>query len=85
MLMGPDNCGVDHGVFVIGILGQTVENLLPDTAFSPAPVAAMNVFPVAKPFRQIPPWNARPIPVKNRFNKQPVILCRCAHCIFSAR
>ncbi len=83
--MGPDDCGIDHRVFAIGILPQTVENHLPDTAFGPAPVAAVNVLPVAKPLRQIPPWNTHPIPVKKRFDKQSVILGGCAHRVFSAR
>ncbi|WHZ28858.1 MAG: hypothetical protein OJF51_003656 [Nitrospira sp.] len=77
MLMGPDDGGIDHRVFVVGLLRQMSEHLLPNATFSPPSVTAVNVLPVAKPLRQIAPGNACAIPVKNRFPKQPVILRLC--------
>lgn len=49
--MGSDDGGIDHRIFVIGILRQMFENLLPNATFGPATVTAVNVLPVAKPFR----------------------------------
>jgi hypothetical protein len=37
-------------------------------------MARMNLDRIAKPLRQIPPRNARPITVENRFHKKPVVL-----------
>src|SRR5512135_2733423 len=76
---------VDHGVFVIGLSRQFLEHLVPNAAGGPAAEPPMHVLAVTKPFRQITPGNARPVPVKHSLDKQPVVLRRDADCTFSPR
>ena len=61
------------------------ENTFPHTTFRPAPMAAVNILPIAKAFGQIPPGNPGPIPVKDSLHKQPVILGRYANCFLTPR
>jgi len=41
--MGTDHRGVDHGVFMVGVLRQMHENPLPDTVLRPTPVSALGL------------------------------------------
>ena len=58
MLMSAHDGAVDHSVFVVGVLGQKLEDPLPDARLCPAAEAAVHVLPVAEALRQIAPGNA---------------------------
>ena len=72
MLMRSDDGGVDHGVFVVGIIRQCLEKTLPNATFRPARETRMNVLPVTKALRQIAPRRARAEFPNDSFNEQPV-------------
>ena len=52
---------------------QVVGKPAPDASFSPPAEAAVDVFPVAEAFRQVPPWHARPVTIQDRLDKQPIV------------
>ena len=58
MLVGSDDGRVDGRVFVVGIIGQGLEKILPNAAHRPTGEALMRVAPTAKMFWQITPWRA---------------------------
>jgi hypothetical protein len=51
MLMSAHNRTIDHGIFVVGGLGQMLKDLLPNTGFGPVAEATVGVVPVAKVLR----------------------------------
>jgi len=53
--MGTDDGSIDHGVFIVRIIGQMLENLLPNAALAPTGMSCMDNTAIAKSFRQIPP------------------------------
>jgi len=55
MLMRPNDRAVDHRIFVIGVGGQMLEDLLPEARLGPAAEPSMGVLPVAESLRQITP------------------------------
>jgi len=61
--MGTYNGRINHGVFVVGILGQMLKNPLPDAAPPPTAEARMHHPEIAEALRQIAPWNAGPIAI----------------------
>lgn len=79
MLMRPHDGGVDHGVFVVGLLGQHREDALSHAAFRPTREAGMDDAVIAESLRQVSPRNACPVTVAHRFDEQAVIPCRPAH------
>jgi hypothetical protein len=83
VLVGPHNGAIDHGVFVVRIGSQRLENPLPHATFRPARVPGVDLLPIAEPFRQIPPRNARSIAVEDRFHEPPIVLCGYANMAFS--
>lgn len=85
MLMRPHDGAVDHGVLVVGILGQVGEYRFPDSTSAPAHMARVNHPEIPEPFGQIPPGNAGSIAVDHRLDKPPVVLRRDAHPAFAAR
>jgi len=54
--MGANNGRVDHGVFVVCIHGQMLEQFLPYALFGPAAEAGMHYAEVAEPLGQVTPW-----------------------------
>ncbi len=76
--MGADNRRVDHGVFVVGVFRQMLENPLPDAAFAPARVARMDHPEIPEPLRQVAPGDPGAVTVQNGFDEEPVILGRAA-------
>lgn len=64
---------VDHGVFVVGIGREMLEDPLPNAGFGPAVVAAVHVLPVAEPLGQVAPGDACPVSVEHSFHEQAVI------------
>jgi hypothetical protein len=83
MLMSAHDGGIDHHVFVIGVACQQIENSIKNAAFRPSAKALMHDLPVTETRGQITPGNARPISVKNRTNKQPIVRCIATHVTFT--
>ncbi len=75
-LVGADDRGIDPGICVVGIVGQTLEHPLPDAALAPTRMASVDDSEISEPVRQISPRNPHAIPIQHRFDKQPMIL-RC--------
>ena len=73
MLMDPDMRRVDEDVFEIGIIGQGLENPVPDALLGPAPEACVHAVPFAKFARQITPGGAGPRNPQDRFDKQAIV------------
>ena len=59
MLMSSDDGGVDHRVFVVRIVSQRLEKILPNTAPRPPREPRVNVLPVAEALGQITPRRPR--------------------------
>jgi hypothetical protein len=74
VLVGAHDGAVDHRVFVVGIGGQMLEDLLPHPAFGPTAEPAMGVLPIAPSLRQIAPWGAGAVAVEHRLDESPIIL-----------
>ncbi|OUI85403.1 hypothetical protein HC62_11150 [Acetobacter tropicalis] len=83
MLMCPDNCAVDHHVFVVVISGQITKYPFDDAGFTPAGQTPVHVFPVPEMGRKVAPWNARAIAIKHRLHEQTVVRCSAADIAFS--
>ena len=73
MLMGAHNGAVDHRVFVVGVCGEMLEQPLPDTAFGPTAEPSVDLYPVAKPLRQLAPRHPGTIAVQHRLDEQPIV------------
>src|ERR1700722_10895486 len=61
MLMGTNDCSIDHGVFIINIAAQVLKDPFPHAVFRPTGKSPMDVLPISKTLREITPRNARPI------------------------
>jgi len=85
MLMGTDDGGIDHRIFVVGIFCQMLENPFPDAAFRPSLVTAVSVLPVAK---NAPADRATECPLGSGTtppSRTAVVFCRHADRLFTAR
>ena len=85
MLMRPHDGAVDHRIFIVGILRQSLENTLPDALAARAHMACVNDAEIAEPLRQSSPGEPRPIAVEHRINKQTIVLGRHADIASLAR
>jgi len=72
MLMGSDDSGVDHSVFVVRIVSQRLEKTLPNTALRPPREPRVNVLPGAEALRQIAPRRPRAEFPDHRLNEKPI-------------
>jgi hypothetical protein len=84
MLMSPHNGAVDHGIFVVGIRGEMLKDLLPDAGAGPTGKARVNLDRIAEPLRQVAPGDASAIAVEHRLDKQTVVTCRHPDVAFTA-
>ena len=84
MLMGADDGGVDHHVFLVVICRQHLENVLENTAFAPSPEAPVRRLPIAEPFRKIAPRDAGAVAIQHRLYEGHVRRCP-ADMAFAAR
>ena len=50
---------VDHGVLIVGIVGQDLEKILPYACLRPTREPGMNILPGAEAFWQIAPGRSR--------------------------
>jgi hypothetical protein len=78
VLMGPDDGGVDHHVFGVGVAGQVIQYTIENAALAPPAEALVRAFPGTKMRRQIAPWNACPIAVEHRVDEEPIVWRRTA-------
>jgi len=76
MLVGAHDGGIDHGVFVVRVAGQMLENSLPDTANGPSAESRMHHTEVAESLGKVAPRNPGTIAIENSLDKQTVVLRR---------
>jgi hypothetical protein len=76
VLVSAHDGGIDHGIFVVGIACQMLENSLPDTANGPSAESRMHHSKIAESLRKIAPRNPGTIAIENSFDKQTVVLSR---------
>jgi hypothetical protein len=74
MLVSPNDCGIDHCVFVVRIGCQSLKQSLPNAALGPPAKPRMDVLPRTKSFRQIPPGDTRAVTIEHRFNEQAIVV-----------
>src|SRR5271167_522017 len=72
--MRPHNGAVEHRIFVVGIGGQMLEDLLPDPGFGPPSEPAMGILPVAQALRQITPRDAGAVAIEHCFDEATIVL-----------
>jgi hypothetical protein len=72
VLVSAHDGAVDHRVFVVGIGCEMLEDPLPDSGFSLAAEAQMDILPVAEAFRKVTSRDAGSIPVQHSLNEQPI-------------
>jgi hypothetical protein len=70
---------VDHGILVVGIGRQMLEDPLPHAVFRPTAEAPMHVFAVTETVRQVTPRDPSAIAVEHSFNEQSVVHRGHAH------
>jgi len=71
--MGTHDGGIDHGVFVVCILRQSLEQAGPHATLAPARVAQMHHPKVSEARGEITPGDAGAVAVKHRVHEQTVI------------
>src|SRR6516162_1748781 len=71
--MRPHDRAVDHRIFVIGVGGQMLEDLLPDAGIAPAAEPSMGILPVAESLRQITPGDSGPVAIEHRLDESTVV------------
>jgi hypothetical protein len=69
-----DDGGVDHSVFHVGIVADSIEQPFPDICLHPVAEPREHAVPVAERARQIAPGTASAGDPQHRLHKQPVIL-----------
>jgi len=74
MLVGAHDGAVNHGVFIIGIGSQKLEELLPHTLLGPSAEPPMGVLPITELFGQIAPRNSGPVAIDHRLDESTVVL-----------
>jgi hypothetical protein len=85
MLMGADNRGVDHHVFVVMIAGEHLEDDVEDAASCPSVEPLVHDAPSTEALRKITPGYAGAKPKKDGFDKQPIVGRRPADMTLPAR
>ena len=78
MAVDLDDGGVDHGVLHVGIVGDGVEQPLPDIRLHPVAETREHAVPVAERGRQIPPRAARSGDPQHGLDKKSVVLAAAA-------
>ena len=72
--MRPHDGAVEHRIFVVGIGGEMLEELLPDPGFGPPTEPAMGILPVAEARRQIAPRDASAVAIEHCFDESTIVL-----------
>ena len=78
MLVGADDCRIEHDELVVRVSRQHLENAQKHATFAPSAVTAMRRFPRAIPFRQIAPGHASAIPIEHSIDEQAIVSSRAA-------
>jgi hypothetical protein len=73
MLVGSNNGGVDHHVFVVVIFRQRLKNTIENAAFAPASQPLVDVLPIAEAGGKIAPGNAGPVAIQHRLDEQTIV------------
>jgi hypothetical protein len=74
MLVRAHNGPVDHMAYPLSASAPNISNTFFHTPlFRPAGKSRMNVDRVPEAFRQVTPGSARPLSVKRRLDKQPIV------------
>jgi len=73
MLVGSNNGGVDHPVFVVAIFCQGLEDPREDAALAPSSQALVGVLPVAEPLRKVTPRDARSIAIEDSLHEKSIV------------
>ena len=71
--MGAHDGAVDHGVFVVGLTREMLEDALPHTRLGPAAEAPMHLHTVTEALRQVAPGYAGPVAVEYRRDEQAIV------------
>jgi len=61
MLMSADDGRINHGIFVVGVFRQRLEDTFPDTALAPPGEASVDDAKISETFRKVAPWDSGPI------------------------
>jgi hypothetical protein len=73
MLMGAHNGAVDHGVFIVCVGREMLENPLPHTGLCPTAEPAMHILPITEALRQVTPGCSDSVAIEYRLDEQPVV------------
>ena len=73
MLMSAHDGAVDHGVFVVRIGREKLEQPAPHTALCPSAEAGMDCLPSAEALGQVAPWDASSIAVDHGIDEQTIV------------
>jgi hypothetical protein len=73
VLVGSHDSAVDHRVFVVGVRGQVLEQLLPHPFLGPAAEPAMGVLPIAESLRQVAPRDTGAVSIEHRLDESAVV------------
>ena len=79
VLVGANNRGIKHRVFMVCISTQDFKHPLPNAFLGPAAKAGVDHPKVPKALRQVAPGDACTIAVKYRLNEQAVVACSDAN------
>src|SRR2546423_4593967 len=83
--MATHNGAVNHRIFIVGVSGEMLETLLPETGFGPSAETLMHVLPIAEALRQITPRHTSAITIQHRLDEQSVVRRRHAHMTLLSR
>jgi len=72
MLMRAHNRCIDHGVFIVRIVRQSLEQILPNAFLRPARKPRVDVLPSAEPLGKIAPRRAGAKLPDHRFHEQAI-------------
>jgi hypothetical protein len=73
MAMNLDDRSVDHRIFHVGLITDSLEQTLKDVGLHPIPESLKNGVPFTELSRKIAPWTAGTSNPQNRFDKAPII------------
>jgi len=73
VLVRPNNGAVDHGVFVVGVDGQMLKDVLPHAGLGPAAEPSVRILPIAKALGQIAPGDSGAVSIHNRFDESAIV------------
>src|SRR5262245_38509515 len=85
LLVGTNQRGVEHEVFVLAVFGENVEDAFPDAALGPAGEAGVDALPFSVSLQQIMPVRARAQHPQDTVDEQTIVLGSAARIAGLAR